>query len=171
MATAEFRRVLADTLRDPARRAELLAADEPTACFGGTKLADHEIEALVAIVNHPVIAHERQGRQLGRFVPIALNLPDTCVALGRSLRSVLDAFWRAQPIALPHFLAESERFATFVESLDDGVVFEPVVLETIRREAADIRRRLSQPPRPPGPQGDAHVDPSSGMLVDGGASE
>ena len=44
----------------------------------------------------------------------ALNLPNTCTALGNDLNQLISAYWETEPITDVHFIVEADRFCRFL---------------------------------------------------------
>jgi hypothetical protein len=45
---------------------------------------------------------------------VALNLPDTCTALGDDLNRLISAYWESERTTDVHFLVEADRFGRFL---------------------------------------------------------
>lgn len=111
MTLAAFQTALADLAASPdlvrAVRADPAALDRYV-------LTPKEQARLVAIAN----SHGMQANcilyRANRLAPIALNLPNTCTALGELLPELTSAYWAATPRTDVHFLIEADRFARFL---------------------------------------------------------
>jgi len=74
-----------------------------------------------------------------RLAPVALNLPDTCTALGDSLNRLISAYWDSEPTTNVHFLVEADRFCRF---LHDQPGVPPEALEALEREHRVVALKL-----------------------------
>lgn len=74
-----------------------------------------------------------------RLAPVALNLPDTCEALGDDLTDLISDYWDGEPITDVHFLIEADRFCRFLEARAD---LPPAARETLAREHGVIAVKL-----------------------------
>jgi hypothetical protein len=54
-----------------------------------------------------------------RLAPVALNLPETCSALGEDLNRFISAYWEAEPTTNVHFLVEADRFCRYLRDQPD----------------------------------------------------
>jgi hypothetical protein len=75
-----------------------------------------------------------------RLAPVALNLPETCRALGDDLTRLVCAYWDAEPITDVHFLVEADRFCRFLQRRPDLPLQARTVLD---REHAVIAGKLA----------------------------
>jgi hypothetical protein len=141
---AHFQQALADLVAAPDRCQAVRDGDVDH--LDGYDLTALERTRLVAIANHGKMAANCAVYRSNRLTPIVINLPDTCAALGEHLRDVVDRFWAAHPTQhFVHFLVESERFADFVDALDDlPAHIATAVNNALTREAAVVRQRLAE---------------------------
>jgi hypothetical protein len=138
---ADFQQALADLVASPGRCQEI--REQPDPMFTGYDLTPRERIRLVAIARHPAMAANCMVYRSNRLTPLALNFPDTCAALGPRLRPVVDQFWAEHPTDnFVHFLIESDRFATFLESIEDAL--SPDARQALHREATVVRTRLTE---------------------------
>jgi hypothetical protein len=139
---ADFQQALADLVASPERCQAIRDVTDPEPLFTEYRLTARERARLVAIARHRGMAANCMVYRSNRLTPLVLNLPDTCAALGPDLRPLVDRFWATHPTDnFVHFLIESDRFATFLESTVDRL--EPQARQALRREAAVIRVRLA----------------------------
>jgi hypothetical protein len=83
-----------------------------------------------------------------------MNVPDTCKALGRSLRPIVEEFWEQNPETNVHFFIETHRFCLFLQAKRDaGYLFSEDAINAINRESrfvADaLEESLTEPPFAP----------------------
>ena len=115
MTLAAFQTALADLAASP----DLVrAVRKDAAALDGYALTPKERTRLVAIAaSHGMHANCVLYRA-NRLAPIAINLPETCTALGDRLPALTAAYWAAQPHTDVHFLLEADRFARFLAGID-----------------------------------------------------
>lgn len=75
-----------------------------------------------------------------RLAPVALNLPDTCTALGENLNPLISAYWDSEPTTDVHFLVEADRFCRFLCERDE---LPPAVKPLLDHEHAVITAKLA----------------------------
>ena len=75
-----------------------------------------------------------------RLAPVALNLPDTCTALGENLNPLISAYWDSEPTTDVHFLVEADRFCRF---LRERAGLPPAVKPLLEREHAIVTAKLT----------------------------
>ena len=95
----EFQQALADLTACP----ELCVRvrQEPSLLRERYELTDREWHRLVGIVQHPGMACACMVYRANRLAPLALNIPETCRALGKQLRAVVSEYWRLYPEPVP----------------------------------------------------------------------
>ena len=71
---------------------------------------------------------------------MALNLPETCAALGGDLNRLISLYWDSEPITNVNFLAEADRFCRFLAARED---VPEAALATLQREWSVLAARLS----------------------------
>jgi|SRR5215472_10088067 len=110
----EFQQALADLTASP----ELCVAvrQQPSLLKERYELTDREWRRLVAIVGHPGMACACMVYRANRLAPLALNIPATCRALGKHLRTVVSEYWRMYPEGNVHFFVETDRFCSFLKA-------------------------------------------------------
>ncbi|HET8781701.1 MAG TPA: hypothetical protein VFM63_04765 [Pyrinomonadaceae bacterium] len=107
------------------------------------KLSLQEFRQLVAVVNHPGMECNCMLYRANRLVPLALNLPELCKALGKKLPDTLSRYWATCRYGDSHFLLECQRFCEFVEQLlTDGEPFSDEVRLALERESPVIALRV-----------------------------
>jgi hypothetical protein len=117
MTLAAFQTALADLTASPALCRQVRAQPETLReCYD---LTDKEWHRLVGIATSKGIEANCMLYRANRLAPIALNLPETCTALGDDLNRLLSAYWDSEPITNVHFLIEAERFCRFLRALPD----------------------------------------------------
>jgi hypothetical protein len=79
-------------------------------------VTDKEWRRLVGIVNSRGMEANCMLYRANRLAPVALNLPETCSALGDLLNPLISAYWDSEPRTNVHFLLEAERFARYLRS-------------------------------------------------------
>ena len=75
-----------------------------------------------------------------RLAPVALNLPETCGALGDELSRLISLYWEAEPITNVNFLVEADRFCRFLEGRADVPA---AALGPLTREHALLAARVA----------------------------
>ena len=75
-----------------------------------------------------------------RLAPVALNLPETCAALGDQLNPLISAYWESEPTTDVHFLVEADRFCKFLRNAAD---LAPEVQALLEGEHAIVAAKLS----------------------------
>jgi hypothetical protein len=88
----EFQQALADLTASPALCVRVL--EEPSLLKERYGLTDREWHRLVGIAQHPGMACACMVYRANRLAPLALNIPETCRALGKQLRAVVSEYWR-----------------------------------------------------------------------------
>jgi len=147
---ADFQQALADLTASPALAQR--ARDEPPVLREHYQLTDREWHRLVAIVRHPGMACACTVYRANRLAPLALNIPDTCNALGSDLGAAVSEFWAAYPETNVHFFVETDRFCHFLADRLASGAFAPDVAPILAREQARVAAALveSQTERPAG---------------------
>ena len=139
----EFQQALADLTASP----ELCISvrHDPSILHQRYELTELEHHRLVGIVRHPGMACACMVYRANRLAPLALNIPETCRALGKDLRAVVSEFWAAFPEANIHFFIETDRFCRFLTAqLAEGRSFAPEVASVLAREAAMVADALRE---------------------------
>jgi hypothetical protein len=115
MTLAAFQTALADLAASPALVTAVRASPAP---LDGYPLTDKERARLSAIAASPGMHANCVLYRANRLAPLALNLPDTCAALGELLPILTATYWAAEPRTDVHFLIEADRFARWLASQD-----------------------------------------------------
>ena len=80
-----------------------------------------------------------------RLAPLAMNVPDTCKALGQSLRPLVEEFWELNPETNVHFFIETLRFCRFLQAkLETGYPFSEDAINAINRESKSVADALEE---------------------------
>jgi hypothetical protein len=103
-------------------------------------LTEKEWRRLVGIVTSKGMEANCMLYRANRLAPVALNLPDTCTALGDGLTRLLSAYWDAEPTTDVHFLVEADRFCRF---LWDQCELPPPVRPILKREHAVVAAKVT----------------------------
>lgn len=140
---AEFQQALADLTASP----ELCISARKDASILRQRydLTDREWRRLTGIVNHKGMQCACIVYRANRLAPLALNIPQTCKALGGKLREVASEFWAVHPETNVHFFIETDRFCNFLEAkLKTSHDFPPEVAPILRREHAIVFAALEE---------------------------
>lgn len=114
---AAFQSALADLTASPALcRA---ARTDPAILRNCYELTDREWRQLSGVVGSRGMEANCILYRANRLAPVALNLPDTCEALGARLTPLISAYWESEPTTDVHFLIEADRFCRFLRSQAD----------------------------------------------------
>jgi hypothetical protein len=107
-------------------------------------LSPREYERLVAMINHKGMALNCMLYRANRLSPLALNLPETCHALGPRLGPLLSEYAERYPHTNVHFYLECDRFCGFIEDkLSEGYDLEAEALAVFRAEQANVKLNLA----------------------------
>jgi hypothetical protein len=136
MTLAAFQTALADLTASPELVSAVRANPEALARY---TLTAKESARLTAIAASPGMHANCVLYRANRLAPLALNLPDTCAALGELLPGLTAAYWAAEPRTDVHFLIEADRFADWLDTQD--IPAEARVL--LASEAAVVAGRLA----------------------------
>lgn len=113
----DFQTALADLTASPALCRNVRA--NPEVLRKRYDLTDKEWRRLVGIVGSKGMEANCMLYRANRLAPVALNLPETCSALGTRLATLLSAYWNAEPVTNVHFLIEADRFCRFLYEQTD----------------------------------------------------
>jgi hypothetical protein len=139
----DFQQALADLTASP--QLCIQVRSEPAVLRARYNLTEREWQRLVGIVQHPGMACACIVYRANRLAPLALNLPQTCRALGAQLRDVASDYWAAFPEGNVHFYVEAERFCRYLqERVDAGEVFAHEVKAALAHEAETIEGALRE---------------------------
>jgi hypothetical protein len=134
----DFQRALADlTASPPLCR---LVRQQPEVLRERYDLTEREWRRLVGIVASRGMEANCILYRANRLAPVALNLPDTCTALGDDLNRLISAYWDSEPITDVHFLVEADRFCRFLRGQSD---LPPAAAATLEREHAVVAAKLA----------------------------
>lgn len=139
---ADFQQALADLTASPALSQRV--RDDPSALHEGYELTDREWRRLVSIARHPGMACACTVYRANRLAPLALNVPETCNALGNDLRAAVSAFWATCPETNVHFFVETDRFCRFLAAQLAGGMFSSDVAPILAREHARVTAALQE---------------------------
>ena len=134
----EFQRALADLTASPALCRTV--RHRPAALRDLYDLTEREWRRLVGIVSSSGMEANCMLYRANRLAPVALNLPETCRALGDDLTRLVSAYWDAEPITDVHFLVEADRFCRFLQRQPDLPLQARTVLD---REHAVVAGKLA----------------------------
>jgi hypothetical protein len=140
---AEFQQALADLTASPAlcRRAR----QEPSFLRQHYQLSDREFRRLIGIVEHPGMEGACMVYRANRLAPLAVNVRETCRALGPQLRSFVEEFWTAYPETNVHFIAEADRFCRFMQTkIVQGAAVPQRVEQALACESAVVAAALAE---------------------------
>jgi len=110
---ADFQQALADLTGSP--ELCLSVRRDPSILREKYELTDREWQRLTEIVRHRGMECARIVYRANRLAPLALNIPQTCKALGQELREVVSEFWAEYPETNVHFFVETDRSAGFLK--------------------------------------------------------
>lgn len=113
----DFQRALADLTASPSLCRQVRAV--PHTLRDGYDLTDREWRRLVGIVASKGMEANCILYRANRLAPVALNLPNTCTALGDDLNRLISAYWESEPTTDVHFLVEADRFCRFLLTQPD----------------------------------------------------
>jgi hypothetical protein len=140
---ADFQQALADLTGSP--ELCIRARRDPTVLNRKYRLTEREWGRLVGIVSHRGMECACIVYRANRLAPLALNIPETCKALGPQLRAVVSEFWAAFPETNVHFFVETDRFCQFLQAkLAEGQTFGPDVELALAREGAAVAAALHE---------------------------
>lgn len=135
---AAFQTALADLTASPALcRAVRVEPELLRDCY---ELTDREWRRLAAIAASKGMEANCMLYRANRLAPVALNLPETCTALGEALTPLISAYWESEPTTDVHFLVEADRFCRFLGARDD---LPEGALAPLQREHATVAGRLA----------------------------
>jgi hypothetical protein len=134
----EFQRALADLTASPELCREVRR--EPAILRQRYQLTEREWRRLTAIAGSRGMEANCVLYRANRLAPIALNLPDTCKALGETLTQHVSAYWDSEPITDVHFLVEADRFGQYLRR-QPGL--DPAVASALEREHGLVAGKLA----------------------------
>jgi hypothetical protein len=140
---ADFQQALADLTASPELCIEV--RNDPAVLHARYDLTEREAARLAGIVGHPGMECACMVYRANRLAPLALNIPDTCRALGQDLRDILSEYWAEAPESNVHFYVETDRFCRFLEArIAEGRAFPPAVAAALARESALVAAALEE---------------------------
>lgn len=102
-------------------------------------LSDREWRQLTGIARSRGMEANCMLYRANRLAPVALNLPETCEALGDALTPLISAYWDGEPTTDVHFLIEADRFCRFLHTHPD---LPEAARPVLAREHGAIRVKL-----------------------------
>ncbi len=140
---ADFQQALADLTGSP--ELCLSVRRDPSILREKYELTDREWQRLTGIVRHRGMECACIVYRANRLAPLALNIPQTCKALGQELREVVSEFWAEYPETNVHFFVETDRFCRFLKAkLAEGRVFETDISTVLALESTAIAAALQE---------------------------
>jgi hypothetical protein len=140
---ADFQQALADLTASPEFCVRVRR--DPALLRQTYELTDREWRRLTGIVQHPGMECACVVYRANRLAPLALNIPQTCKALGHDLREVASEYWRRFPESNVHFFLETHRFCEFLKAkLAEGRTFAPEVGAALARESAIVAAGIEE---------------------------
>ncbi len=134
----DFQIALAELTASPALCRQVRAA--PETLRERYNLTEKEWRRLAAIVASKGMEANCMLYRANRLAPVALNLPDTCTALGEELNAMISLYWDSEPTTDVHFLVEADRFCRF---LRDWSELPAAVRTLLEREHAVVAAKLA----------------------------
>jgi len=140
---ADFQQALADLTGSPELCSH--ARRDPTVLTQKYRLTEREWSRLVGIISHRGMECACIVYRANRLAPLALNIPETCKALGPELRAVVSEFWATFPETNVHFFIETDRFCRFLQAkIAEGRTFGADVGVVLARESAAVAAALQE---------------------------
>jgi hypothetical protein len=134
----DFQIALADITASPALCRKM--RESPETLRERYDLTEKEWRRLVGIAASKGMEANCMLYRANRLAPVALNLPETCTALGDDLNRLISAYWDFEPTTDVHFLVEADRFCRFLRD-QPGV---PVAaLAELEREHQVVATKLA----------------------------
>ena len=139
----EFQQALADLTASP--ELCIRVRRDPSILHQHYELTEREWRRLVGIVRHPGMACACMVYRANRLAPLALNIPQTCRALGEKLRPIVSEYWATYPEGNVHFFIEANRFCHFLKAkLATGCDLPGEVAPVLERESAIVADALHE---------------------------
>lgn len=133
----DFQKALADLTASPALCSEVRRT--PDVLRERYQLTDKEWRRLSGIAASKGMEANCMLYRANRLAPVALNMPETCKALGDDLNRLISAYWESEPTTDVHFLFETDRFCRFLKS-QSGL--SPLAKDALEREHAVVALKL-----------------------------
>jgi len=160
----DFQIALADLTASPALCRQV--RETPEALRQRYNLTEKEWRRLANIAGSKGMEANCMLYRANRLAPVALNLPETCTALGNDLNRLISAYWDSEPTTDVHFLVEADRFCHF---LLDQPGLTPAALAELEREhrvvAAKLAASRSMAGAPPRRMTDPTAHPDAQLQV------
>lgn len=134
----DFQMALADLTASPAFCRQVRAT--PQILRERYHLTDKEWRRLAGIAASKGMEANCMLYRANRLAPVALNLPDTCTALGDDLNRLISAYWDSEPTTNVHFLIEADRFCRYLGN-QPGIA--PAALANLAREHRVVMAKLA----------------------------
>jgi len=134
----DFQSALADLTASPSLCRQVRAA--PQMLRDRYDLTDKEWRRLVGIVASKGMEANCILYRANRLAPVALNLPNTCTALGDDLNRLISEYWESEPTTDVHFLVEADRFCRFLLTQSD---IPSAATAELEREHAIVAAKLA----------------------------
>jgi hypothetical protein len=136
----DFQRALANLTASPSFCRQV--REVPKILRDRYNLTDKEMRRLVGIVGSKGMEANCMLYRANRLAPVALNLRETCRALGDDLLNrLISAYWDSEPSTDVHFLVEADRFCRFLLT-QPGIP--TAVLTELEREHAVVVAKLAR---------------------------
>ena len=139
MSLSQFQTALADLTASPDLVRQVRGA--PDALAGLYDLTPREHHRLTQIAASRGMEANCMLYRANRLAPVALNLPETCSALGDELTPLISTYWQSEPTTDVHFLVEADRFCRYL--LDRLEALPPVAQIHLHREHAIVAGKLA----------------------------
>jgi hypothetical protein len=134
----DFQRALADLTASPGLCRQVREA--PQILSDRYNLTGKETRRLMGIVGSKGMEANCMLYRANRLAPVALNLRETCRALGDDLLNrLISAYWDSEPSTDVHFLVEADRFCRFLLTQPD---IPSAVLTELEQEHAVVVAKL-----------------------------
>ena len=139
MTLVQFQTALADLTASPELCREVRRS--PETLRDRYDLTDKEQRRLAGIVATEGMEANCMLYRANRLAPVALNLPDTCAALGDDLTDLISAYWASEPTTDVNFLVEADRFARYLAAR--GPDLGPAVRAALAVEHGHLAAKLA----------------------------
>jgi hypothetical protein len=134
----DFQTALAELTASPALCRQVRSA--PETLRERYNLTEKEFQRLAAIAASKGMEANCMLYRANRLAPVALNLPETCTALGEDLNALISAYWESEPTTDVHFLIEADRFCKFLRKQTN---LPPAARPPLQREHTVIAAKLA----------------------------
>ena len=141
---ADFQAALADLTASPDLCRD--ARRDPAILHDRYDLTPREGRRLAAIVASHGMQANCMLYRANRLAPVALNLPDTCAALGDELTRLISGYWESEPTTDVNFLVETARFCDYLQARPD---LPAAARAPLAREHAVVEAKLEASRRAP----------------------